>query len=227
VTTILIVALNPIGVVLLPTLARNWAQDRRRTSQQVAKLSAFAVHVGLFTLGQMALFADLAVRYWLGPRFSAAAPIVRVIVLSVPPLAYYLALRSSLDAVSVRSYNSASNIAALAVFAVVAAVMLGFHLASPAISLAWAYSLGIAMRGALTFAYVHRLFELGREEYRLAGAVPLALAAAAAALLMKPLIEGSSMGLLLVSAVELTLATAYFGGLVRLGIPWTRQLLKR
>ncbi len=227
VTTLLIVALNPIGIVLLPALARNWVEDRERTSQQVGQLSSFAVGVGLFALGQMVLFADLAVRYWLGPRFIGAAAIVRVICLSVPLFAYYLALRSALDAAAVRSYNSASNIAALLAFAIFAALTLSLHLIDPALALAWAYSVGIMVRGLMTFFYVHRLFHLRATGYRLQVVIPVVLATVAVGLLARPVIRGSSAGLLLLCLLQLCLFVGFFGALFWLRIPWTRQLAEK
>lgn len=227
VTALVIIALNPIGIVLLPALARNWVEDRDRTSRQVALLSSFAVHVGLFTLGQMALFADLAVRYWLGPRFIGAAAIVRVICLSVPPFAYYLALRSALDAAAVRSYNSASNIGGLLAFAIFASLTLSLRLINPALALAWAYSVGSTVRGILTYFYVHRLFDLKVAAYRLAPVLFVVMGTVLVGLLARPLIRGSSVGLLLLCVLELGLLVGSLAALFWLQVPWTRELAEK
>lgn len=227
VMVLLTIAMNPIGVVLLPALAQNWAVDRVGTSRQVGQISAFGVQVGLFSVGQMAVFADLAVRYWLGSRFAAAGAIVRVIVASAPFFVYYLALRSALDAASVRSYNSASNVAALACAALTVSVMLALHLASAAMCVAWGYSVGVAVRGLLTLVYVHRLFHPHRAEYRLGIVVPLVLLTVGAGLATRSLIRGSSIGLVLLAVLELILGAAYFGALVSVGVPWTRRILRR
>lgn len=227
VALILAIALNPLGVVLLPALARTYAEDHSRAVQQVAWLAALGLHVGLFAAFQFLIFADIAVQAWLGEDFAEADPIVRVIGLGVPMFAFYLTMRSSLDAAAVRSYNSRSNILALAVFAGVAALLLSFDLISPALGVAWAFTAGVTVQGLMTFFYVHRLFGLAWSDYSFTVAAPLALLAGALGWAARPMIEGSRLVLLLVAGLQLALAALYFGGLVRSDVGWTRMLRER
>lgn len=219
------VAMGPLGVVLLPALARMWAQDRARASRQVAALAALALHVALFALAQAVLFGDLAVRLWLGPAFEAAGTIVRVVVLGVPFYAFYFALRSALDAASVRSYNSRSNFAALGTFVGVAAATLTIGLMAPALCVATAFTAAIAVQGTATFVFVHRVFAVRWSDYALTRALPLAAMTAVAGLAARPLIEDTAGALLLLAGFELVLATAYVAALVGLRVPWTRMVL--
>ena len=221
------VAMAPLGVVLLPALARTWAQDRLRASRQVAALAGLALHAALFAVVQAVLFAGIAVRAWLGPEFEAADTIVRVVVLAVPFYAFYFALRSALDAASVRSYNSRSNLAALAVFGAVAAGTLGADLLAPALCVATAFAAGITVQGVATLAFVHRVFAVRWSDYALATALPLAAMTAVAGLAARPFIEDAAGALALLAALELVLAAAYVAVLVRRGVPWTRMVLER
>jgi O-antigen/teichoic acid export membrane protein len=227
IVAMLAVGLVPVGVVLLPTLAQTWVQDQARVARHVADLCGLAAHVALFAFIQLVLFADVAIRAWLGPPFEQAGTVVRVTVLGAPLFAYYLILRSSLDAVSVRSYNASSNIAGLAAFGGVAAILLSLELAQPAMCVAWAFSTGIAVQGLLTMHFVHRTFGIRRSDYSLATALPLGLLVAALGLATRPLIVDASPLLAWLAVLELGLGAAYFGGLWRARVPWARALALR
>lgn len=220
-------AVLPLGLVLLPSLARMWEEDRERTSRHVAQLSAFSASLAIFVGLQALLFADIAVVAWLGPEFEEAGPVVAVTVAPAALFVVYLMLRSTLDAVAVKSYNSRNNLVALVVFALAAAVLLGFDVCRPVMGVAWAFALAVATQGLLTFITVHRFFAVRWEDYGLQYAVPLGLAAAAIGLLLRPAIEESSSPLLLLLLLQAMLGVAYFGGLVLSPVGWPRLLAAR
>lgn len=220
-------AVWPLGLILLPALAKMWEEDRERASAYVAQLSAFALHVALFLSFQAVLFADIGVGIWLGSEFDAAASVVRVTVAPAALFVLYLMLRGTLDAVLVKSYNSRNNLIAFAVFAAVAAVTLGLDLMRPVMCVAWAFAAGVTVQGVLTFATVHRLFSVRATHYVLGLAVPLALSTAAAGLAARPLIDASSLALPLLLGLESALAGIYFGFLFFARVPWTAMLRER
>jgi O-antigen/teichoic acid export membrane protein len=227
IVAMLAVGLVPVGIVLLPTLAQTWVEDPTRVKRQVADLCGLAAHAAAFAFVQLLLFADVAIRAWLGPAFEDAGTVVRITILGAPLFAYYLILRTSLDAVSVKSYNARSNIVALASFAAVAAILLSLEVAAPAVCVAWAFTTGIAVQGLLTMRFVHRIFGVRGSDYSLATAVPLALLVAALGLAARPLILAASPLLAWLVVLELGLAGAYFGALWRAGVPWARALALR
>jgi O-antigen/teichoic acid export membrane protein len=223
----LAVALNPIGIVLLPSLAERWAADPASLARQVGALAGFAAHVALFAGVQLAIYGALALELWLGPDFEAAGRLASVTLIAAGPFVYYLTMRSSLDAVAVRSYNTRSNLAALAAFAAIAAVLLGFDLTAPAFAVAWAFAGGVVVQGLMTLAFVQRLFAVPLTDYALGPALVLAAATGGAAVLARPAVEDAPGGLLVLAALELTLAAAYFGGLAAARARWTRLLRDR
>jgi O-antigen/teichoic acid export membrane protein len=227
VVNLLAVALNPLGVVLLPSVAQRWASDPSRTARQIAQLAAMSVHVGLFASVQVFVFAGVAIEAWLGSNFAGAGPLVRVALLAVGPFVFYLSMRSSLDAVAVRSYNARSNIAGLASFIVVAVALLTTGAAEPAFSVAWAFAAGVMVQGTLTFVFVRRLFGVRATDYALTRVLPLAALTAAAAVAARPLVERSGSQLVLLVAVELVLTAAYFGGLAASHVGWITFLRTR
>ena len=227
VVNLLALTLNPLGVVLLPSVAQRWASDPARTARQIAQLAAMALHVGLFATVQVFVFAGIALEAWLGPNFAGAGPLVRVALIAVGPFVFYLAMRSSLDAAAVRSYNARSNIAGLAVFAAVAAVLLALDVTEPAFCVAWAFAAGVAVQGGLTFYFVRRLFGVRLADYALGRVLPLVAFTAAAAVAARPLVEGSGARLVLLAAVELVLTAVYLGGLAASHVSWISFLRTR
>ena len=227
VLALLSLAVMPLGMVLLPSLARLWASDRDRAAEYVAQLTSFAAHVAIFLSLQTIIYADIAVQIWLGPTFDDAGSVVRVTVTPAALFVVYLLLRSTLDAAEIRSYNSRNNLIALAVFAAVAASFLALDVTEPVFCVAWAFSAGVTTQGALTFLTVHRVFGLQGAHYMLWLALPLGLATGALALAARPLVEGSGAELLLLLALELVLAAAYFGLLVRFRAGWVVLLAER
>ena len=136
-------------------------------------------------------------------------------------------MRSSLDAVAVRSYNTRSNLAALAAFAVIAAVLLLGTDTAPAFAVAWAFAGGVVVQGLMTLAFVQRLFAVPLADYALGPALALAAVTGGVALVARPVLEDAPAGLLVLAALELVLASAYFGGLFATRAPWTGLLRER
>lgn len=227
VLSIVSIAVLPLGLVLLPSLTAMWARDREQASGYVGRLAALAVHVAIFAGIQTVLFADLAVRLWLGPEFNEAGSVVRVATAPVAAFAVYLMLRSALDAVAVKSYNSRNNLIALAIFGAVAAVLLAGGVTRPGMAVALAFAAGIVAQGALTLATVHSLFGLRSGDYSLGAAGTLGLATGVAGLAARPLIEDAGVALLLLAVLQGVLAVAYFAALFYLRVGWSRLLRER
>ena len=97
VLSVLTIAFQPIGLVFLPLLSRLCREDFQAARRSVATLATCALHLAVFTTPQLLLFADIAVRAWLGHRFDAAAPVIRLTVLPTAAYLFYLILRSTLD----------------------------------------------------------------------------------------------------------------------------------
>jgi O-antigen/teichoic acid export membrane protein len=227
VLSILSLAVLPLSLVLLPALTRLWASDREAASGYVGELAALAAHVAIFVSFQAIIYADIAIQVWLGPSFDDSASVVRVTVAPAALFVVYLMLRSTLDAVEIRSFNSRNNLVALGVLAIVFTALYGLDVARPVMCVAWAFAAGVTTQGVLTFLTVHRLFGLSTRPYRFELALPVGLATGLAGLAARPLVEGSAAELPLLLAVELVLAAVYFGALVRYRAGWVVLLTER
>jgi hypothetical protein len=150
-----------------------------------------------------------------------------VVVAPAALFVMYLMLRSPLDAVAVKSYNSRNNLISLGVLALVAAVLLGLDLVRPVMGVAWAFAAGVTAQGLLTAATVHSFFKVRWRDYALAYVLPVGLAAGLIGLLAKPAIEGSGSPLLVLIAFEAVLGAAYFGALALLPVGWPKLFAER
>ena len=220
-------AVIPLGLILLPTLTKLWEEDRERASEYVGELAAFSCHVALFASLQTVIFADVAVRLWLGEGFDDATALVRVTVAPAAQYVVYIMLKATLDAVAVKAYNSRNSLIGFAVLAVLAALFLELDVARPAMCVAWAFAAALSTVGVLTFLTVHRHFGVARAGYALPLVLPLTVLTGAVALAARPLIEDGPAPLVLLGVAELILGAAFFGTLFRRGVGWTKLLASR
>lgn len=230
VLAVVTIAFQPVGIVFLPLLTRLCKDDFEEARRWVAKLAACSLHMAIFATPQMLLFADVAVRGWLGPDFEDAAPVVRITVFPVAMYIFYLVLRSALDAAAVKAYNSRNNMIALAVASVAAAVSLALDVGDPVTAIAASFALGILCLGVLTLASVHSLYGLGTSDYALRTAALLSLGATAVGLALRLTVvpyDASLPTLAAVIVLEGGLVALYLVGLVRSGVSWPTDIRDR
>jgi O-antigen/teichoic acid export membrane protein len=220
-------AVLPLGLVLLPSLSRMLAADFEGASRNVAVLATLAVHAALFLTPQVLIYADVAVVGWLGESFEDAGSVVRVTVVPAALYVVYMMLRSALDAVAVKSYNSRNSVIGLAVFGAVALAGLKLDLARPVMAIAWAFAAGLTVQGLLTIATVHRLFEVHRAAYALHIALPAAALTGGLALAARPFVVDAESSLAWLAVTELVLAGLFLGALVYWRVEWPRLLAAR
>jgi O-antigen/teichoic acid export membrane protein len=221
VIAMLTIAFQPIGVVFLPLLSRLCETDFPAAKRYVSQLAAAALHISVFVTPQLLLFADDAVRAWLGPEFDQAGRVIRIVVLSAGIYVFNIVLRSALDAAAVTAYNARNNMMALAVATVAAVTSLGGGLGRPLECIAWSFTIGVACLGTLTLVSVVRVFGLVVAEL----ALPLSLALAADSTVIGDGASAADLGL--IAVLELALAAGYVAGLVRSGVAWPGVLRAR
>ena len=76
------------------------------------RLVQVAVLAGVFITPQLVGFGDVAARAWLGPAFAGSSTIIRTVTASTGAYLLYILLRSPLDAVAVRAYNTRNTLPA-------------------------------------------------------------------------------------------------------------------
>ena len=118
VLTLVGTGVNPLNQVLLAkismVLSRNRWEEARR---YVEYLSAAVLDISIFTCLQLVVFADVIVRLWVGPKFLDQMLLIRILLAAIPFYLFFTALRSAIDAASVKPLNARNVLIALAVFA--------------------------------------------------------------------------------------------------------------
>lgn len=224
------IAFQPIGMVFLPLLTRLCAVDFDAARRHVAQLAACSIHLAIFVTPQFVLFADVAIRVWLGHDFDRAGTIISIVVLPAGLYAVNVILRSALDAAAVTAYNARNYVASTAVAAAAAAASLATHLAHPLNCIAWSFALGVVCLGALTMLSVARVYRLSVRSFSLPLAVALGtLTAAAGFLVDRTVVRGHATlaNLGLVAGLEVVLGALFLGSLVRAGVTWPAELRAR
>ena len=92
-------AVNAVSRVMFPAFS-SLAQDRRRLADAFCMLFLAVGVVGAAIACGIAAAADDVVQLLLGPRWAAAAPLVAVVAVSVPPLFMYVVCGLTLDSVA-------------------------------------------------------------------------------------------------------------------------------
>lgn len=110
-------AAGPLGVVLLSKVSMMLGQNRLDDVRARLKhLVAGVLELSVFACIQLIVFADLAVRTWVGSRYLDQMLVIRLLVVAIPPYLFYMALRSTIDAASVKPLNAWNVLIALVIY---------------------------------------------------------------------------------------------------------------
>lgn len=110
-------AAGPLGVILLSKVSMMLGKNQHGEVQMRMRLLVAAVmEVAAFTCMQLVVFADVVVRAWVGPGFENQMGVIRLVLLAIPFYLFYVALRSTIDAASVKPLNTANVLMSLAVY---------------------------------------------------------------------------------------------------------------
>jgi O-antigen/teichoic acid export membrane protein len=226
VVAVLTMAAFPLGLVLLPRLAALWIANRADACSRVREVGRVGAHAGLFVTPQLLLFADIAAHAWLGPAFAGVGPTMRVMMLAAGPYLLYLLLRSPIDAVAVRAYNTENTLVAIVVFGGSAGVATQSNVDS-AVAVAAAFAIGLATLGVLSLRSASRLFGIALDDLQLGRGAIAAAIAGALGLLVRPAIAEGTPGLgtlAILGVAEMVLATVFVIVLHRLHVTWPARL---
>jgi O-antigen/teichoic acid export membrane protein len=145
----------PVGIVLLPKVSRAiGAGDFQEVHREIVLIRRMT----LLLAGAMVILVELSggalVRLYLGPGYSPAAPIIKVLVLGALPLAFFSALRSAIDAYHHRAINALNLIASLVLF--LAGSSIAF-VSGTFSSVLWAFAAALTLLALLTQYRVHKI----------------------------------------------------------------------
>jgi O-antigen/teichoic acid export membrane protein len=209
-------AIAPVGIVLLSKASsmvseNRWSELRNAT----ARMFAVAFEISLVGGLQLAVFADVLIRSWLGGHMGNTVGIVRTMLLSTPFFFIYMAFRGIIDGVHVRAYNTINILISLAVLLSTLAAAVYF---SPdpykGFAIAFSWVLGMATLGLSTVQTLRRLLAMEIDWRSAAVSCGIAVALAGLSLAVR-LATGFSGGLLELLAMVAILS-------IYIGIVWFR-----
>jgi O-antigen/teichoic acid export membrane protein/predicted O-methyltransferase YrrM len=146
-------ALTPVSFVLLPAVsglfARGWVDQVR---QRVIEIVRVAVPILLISIIVLELFAQPVIADYLGPSFTPAVGVLRLMMLGALPWGLYVILKSVVDARYMAPINARNMGITFATF-VVAAVASRFVTTAPE-GIVAAFVISLYVLGALTVVEV-------------------------------------------------------------------------
>ncbi len=218
----------PIGIILLPKVSHLVAQGEQETIKKNLDLFIAAVfQCSIFISIQLIIFTDSIVEYWLGSKFFAAIPVMRIVLVSAIFYAFYIAMRNVLDAIKVKPINTINISISLGTFLLIAGMLLFvFKFFSPVISLSIAFCSGLISLGILTYISLRKIYpeNLKKDLKRFWIAAIINLLLAGVAILVKPFI---TLGLCYLIIFEIFLGAVYLLILWLLKTDWLRQIPER
>ena len=98
------ISVAPLGTLLLSKVSTMAAQNRLEEIRlPLSYMMNGVLEISIFLGLQLMVFADVILQVWLGSGFHNAIPIVRILAFAVPFVLFPVALRSVIDAVSVKA----------------------------------------------------------------------------------------------------------------------------
>lgn len=214
-------AAGPVGVVLLSKVSMMLGRNEHDAVQSRLRLLIVGVsELSVFACIQLAIFADVVVRAWVGPGFENQMGVIRMVLLAIPFYLFFMTLRSTIDAATIKPFNTANVMVSLGVYVGMIVLWIAIFpnrtlLVGIAISLLASQML-LALLTARTF---RRFYGLGIPWRRLGPSFATALALGGAAYAFR-VWHGGSVPVVEALIAELALAAIYVTVLALLGSGW-------
>lgn len=217
------------GLVALPKIAQLLAKENEDfLKANIENLLIMIFHSGLFITIHTFLWSKEVLLIWLGSDYLEAVPVMKLLILSLPPYLGYVMLRSVVDAIEIRAINTLNLFVSLSV-AVVMSIILeyaGFGI----IGLAIGSTIGFATLGILTGSYVMKRYSISFDNFMFYRILLINSALTVIAIIVKQyfVTAFSQYNLLIASfLIEVLLFSSYFYYLYKKDIPWTLEIKTR
>ncbi len=219
------VSTDPLGLVFLSKISMMMSDDRLDDVRiYLSHLISATVDLSVFLTLQLIVFADVLLRAWVGASLLEGITVIRIVLIGIPCYLFHTALRSAVDAGSIRPLNARNILVSLIAFLIM--IGLSAHLAprefvlhAVAISLTLAFTLlAYATRMSLTELYGVQV------QWRESG-VPIfcAMVLAVLGLMYRKISNGS---LLHLAVLELVFSLVFLGVCFCSGVRWVQLLAK-
>lgn len=214
-------AAGPLGVVLLSKVSMMLGRNEHEAVQsRLRLLLAGVMEISLFACIQLAIFADVVVRAWVGPGFEDHMGVIRLVLLAIPFYLFFMTLRSTIDAATVKALNTVNVLVSLVVYVGLIFLWIAvFSTESLLTGIAASLLVSQMLLAVLTARTFRRFYGLGIPWRRLAPSFAAALALGGVAYALR-VWQGGATPVLEALAVEALLGAVYVAFLARLGSGW-------
>lgn len=212
---------GPLSTVLLSKFSMMLGQNRTHEVRvSLEYMMAAVMELSLFITLQVIAFADTLVHFWVGPRYSPAITLVRLLILAIPPYLFFMALRSGIDAITVKPLNAMNVLIALALYLMMLVLVLiairpAYLLDAIAISMV----ASMALLGVLTARTFRKLYSLSIPWAECAPATGIGLLLGGLAFGLRMSL-GYPIGFLQSFPLILAFSTIFLVALFKLRTPW-------
>ena len=219
------VAVAPLGLILLPKVSNMIAQKRtEEIKESLNYLIGATVQLSIFIFFQLIIFTDVIIKYWLGPEFINAIPIMRIIFGSIIFYLFCGAVGSILEASKVKPINLINSFISLGVFLITSGILLFLvKLFPPIISLSITFTSGMICLGILSYVSIRKIYfeKLNKDLNYLWVAVGINTLLGGIALLTKSLVASRFYYLVI---FEILISVIYLSILWLLKTDWLRKI---
>ncbi|HUA98735.1 MAG TPA: hypothetical protein VMA34_10440 [Terracidiphilus sp.] len=185
-------AAGPLGSMLLSKVSMMLGRNQHGAVQARMRLLIAAVmEIAVFTCLQLLVFADVVVRAWVGPGFENQMDIIRLVLVAIPAYLFFVALRNTIDAASVKPFNTANVMISLTVYLALVAAWMGlFPGRTLLLGIAGSLLASQILLALLTARTFRKLYGVGVPWRRLAPSFATAVALGAAAMAFRKFAGG-------------------------------------
>lgn len=214
-------AAGPVGVVLLSKVSMMLGRNEHEAVQsRLRLLIAGVTELSVFACIQLAIFADVVVRAWVGPGFEDQMGVIRVVLLAIPFYLFFMTLRSTIDAATVKPFNTGNVMVSLGVYVGLIVMWIAiFPVQSLLMGIAASLLISQMLLAVLTARTFRRFYAIGIPWRSLWPSFVAAFALGGAAFALRTLQSGP-MPVVEALIAELVLAAMYVAVLARLGSGW-------
>ena len=171
-------ATSALNQVMVPASAVLTSANRHEQHQtQVRRILQAAVHLGIFGSLQLAVWADVLIRVWLGNSYMAAVPTARVLCLALAPLFVYGSARGIIDGQTEKAINARNLAISFAFMLALGWMFVRMHLGIA--GLIAAYLIARVLLAWLTMQFSLKSCDLHVRQLQIIDAVLTSLATAA------------------------------------------------
>lgn len=216
------------GLVALPKIAQLATSDEYEYLRTIVEDTlSFLLHLGIFATLHLLLWCDVIVNLLLGAQYREVVPIMRILMFALIPYLGYVLLRSIVDAVEKKAFNTLNLFLSFGVTLILDVFLVIIGAGTK--GLAWGTTIGLITLGILTTRFLWLRYQLDYQKFQLKEAVLINLCLILIAVVFKYFLHNTNNLVVhvYILIMEVTLFTLFIFMLWKVNVPWLLAIKKR